>query len=77
MFKPEKHIHFSDAESNLSFPDVNPCPNGPQEWHPKNELYFEVAFNVHDYEIGKDEGVSDYPFRISNQRICKLHTYVC
>ena len=76
MFKPEKHIHFSDAESNLSFPDVNPCPNGPQEWQPKNELYYEVAFNVHDHEIGKD-GVSDYPFRISNQRICELHTYVC
>ena len=77
MFKPEKHIHFSDTESNLSFPDVNPCPNGPQEWHPKNELYSEVAFNVHDYKIGKDEGVSDYPFRILNQRICELHTYVC
>ena len=76
MFKPEKHIHFSNAESNLSFPDVNPCPNGPQEWQPKNELYYEVAFNVHDHEIGKD-GVSDYPFRISNQRICELHTYVC
>ena len=76
MFKPEKHIHFSDAESNLSFPDVNPCPNGPQEWQPKNELYYEVAFNVHDHEIGKD-GVSDYPFRISNQRIRELHTYVC
>ena len=44
--KPEKHVLLSDAESDFSSPDIDPCPGSPHEWSPKNELHFEVALYV-------------------------------
>jgi len=54
----EDHVLLSDAEANFSSFYVDPCPGGPQEWSPKNELDSEVALYIHYQKVGKDEGVS-------------------
>ena len=84
MSEPEEHILLSNAKSDFSSSDIDPCPGGPQEWSPKYEFDSEVAFYVYYHKIGKDKGVShshqdifDYPFGISNCRICELHTHIC
>ena len=84
VLKLEEHILLADMESDFSSPDVDPCHGGPHEWSPKNEVDSKVALYIHYHEVAKDEGVShshqdvfDYPFRISNHRICELHSHVC
>ena len=84
LLESEEHVLLPDMEANFSSSDIDPCPGGPQEWSPKYEFDSEVTFYVYYHKIGKDKGVSyshqdifDYPFGISNCRICELHTHIC
>jgi len=58
LLESEEHVLLLNARMDFSSFYIDHCPGGPQEWLPKNELNFEVAFCIHNHEIGKDEGVS-------------------
>ena len=84
MFELEEHVLFTNTESDFSFSDVDPCLGGSKEWSLKYEVDSKVTLYIHNHEVGKDEGVSyshqdvfDYPFGISNRRICELYSHVC
>jgi len=53
-----EHVLLSDAEVDFPSSYVDPCPGGPQEWSPKNELDSVVALYIHYHKVGKDEGIS-------------------
>ena len=56
MSEPEEHILLSNAKSDFSSSDIDPCLGSPQEWSPKNELHSEVALHIHYHKVSKDEG---------------------